>query len=96
MNLYTFSLDCHGKQQRRDWKIIIDTSVGKSRGNLYSGKISKSQILFMLKNHGVKDIETLEAPDLRKEDVVSTLRKAKVKVPEAFFKQLAAELELPF
>jgi len=77
-------------------KIIIDATVGKYLENLDTAKISKNQVILLLKKHGVKDTETLEAPDVKKEDIISTLRKAKVKVPEAFFKHLAAELELPF
>jgi cellulose synthase/poly-beta-1,6-N-acetylglucosamine synthase-like glycosyltransferase len=77
-------------------KIVIEAYVNKNRDNSDSAKISKKQVIRLLKKHGVKDTETLETPDVKKEDIIPTLRKAKVKVPEAFFKHLAAELGVPF
>jgi cellulose synthase/poly-beta-1,6-N-acetylglucosamine synthase-like glycosyltransferase len=77
-------------------KIVIDASLSKCQENLGKAKISKKQVIRLLKKHGVKDTETVEAPDVKTEDVIPTLKKTKVKVPEAFFKHLAAELSLPF
>ena len=77
-------------------QIVIDASLNKCRENLEKAKISKKQVIRLLKKHGVKDIETLETPDIKKEDIIPTLRKAKVKVPDAFFKHLAAELGFSF
>jgi len=77
-------------------QIVIDASLNKCRENLEKAKISKKQVIRLLKKHGVKDPETLETPDIKKEDIIPTLRKAKVKVPEAFFKHLAAKLGFSF
>ncbi|MCW4044877.1 MAG: glycosyltransferase [Candidatus Bathyarchaeota archaeon] len=59
-------------------------------------RISKEEIIRLLKKHGVAETKLLESPDIGAEDVVSTLRKAKVKVPEGFFADLATAFGLPF
>ena len=58
-------------------------------------KISKQQVIDLLKKYDVKETEILTS-EVKTENIIPTLRKAKVNVPEAFFKALAAELELPF
>ena len=61
-----------------------------------TARISKEELVLLLKKHGVKETKIIENPGVRAEDVISTLRKAKVKVPERFFEDLAADLGLPF
>ena len=58
--------------------------------------ITKESLIKLLKKHGVTETKIVEPPETRAEYVLQTLRKAKVKVPESFFKELAAELDLPF
>ncbi len=59
-------------------------------------RVTKEELILLLKKHGVTETKIVENPEVKAENVVSMLRKAKVKVPESFFKELAAELGLPF
>jgi hypothetical protein len=59
-------------------------------------KISKKQVIDLLKKYGVEETEILETSEVKTENIIPILRKAKVNVPEAFFRALAAALELPF
>ena len=77
-------------------KIVIDAILSKCQAKKDNVKISKKQVIRLLKKSGVKDTEILETPDVKAEDIIPTLKKTKVKVPDAFFKNLAAELRLPF
>jgi cellulose synthase/poly-beta-1,6-N-acetylglucosamine synthase-like glycosyltransferase len=58
--------------------------------------ISKEEIIRLLKKHGVTETKIVENPEIKAEDVISTLRKAKVKVPDRFFEELAAAFGLSF
>ena len=57
--------------------------------------IDKEGILELLKSHSIETaaVENLETPI---EDIVPSLRKAKVDLPEDFFKDLASQVELSF
>lgn len=59
-------------------------------------RISKEEIILLLKKHGVTETKIVENPEIRAEDVIPTLRKAKVKVPERFFEDLAVVFGLSF
>jgi glycosyltransferase XagB len=61
-----------------------------------NANIGKQQLIDLLKKNGVEETKVLETPEVRVEDVILTLRKAKVKVPEAFFQDLANTVGLPF
>ena len=61
-----------------------------------SANIGKQQLIDLLKKNGDEETKILENPEIRTEDVILTLRKAKVKVPEAFFQDLASAVGLPF
>src|SRR5665647_172321 len=81
-------------------KIEVDAVVADTckvqEPSFFSANISKQQLIALLKKNGVHETNVLENPDVRAEGVIPTLRKAKVKVPEAFFQDLASKLELPF
>jgi len=59
-------------------------------------RVSKEKLILLLKKHGVKETAIIEAPEIKMEYVISMLRKAKIKVPERFFEELAADFGLPF
>jgi glycosyltransferase XagB len=61
-----------------------------------SVKFAKLRLIELLHEHGVPDTNFLESPDVRAEDVIPFLRKAKVNLPEAFFQDLAAEVKMPY
>jgi hypothetical protein len=64
--------------------------------SLFSANISKKKLIALLNKHSVEETKIVENPEIMEKDVIPTLRKAKVKVPEAFFQDLAAEVRLPF
>lgn len=66
---------------------VIDTSTQKP--------IDKKRLLKLLKSHGVKT-DSVENSEISIEDIIPSLRKAKVNMPEALFKDLASKLGLPF
>ena len=57
--------------------------------------LEKEGLLKLLKSHHIETaaVENLETPI---EDIVPSLRKAKVDLPEDFFKDLASKIELSF
>ncbi len=57
--------------------------------------LDKKGLLSILRAHGVKT-RAVENSDVQLEDVIPTLRKAKTVLPEAFFRDLSSQLELPF
>ncbi len=71
-------------------------SVGRKEASTPRLHLDKQQIISLLEKNGVKETKILQNPELRAEDVIPMLRKAKVKIPEAFFQDLAAEVNLPF
>lgn len=76
-------------------KIEIDAVDSMCREPL-NASISKKQLIALLNKNGIDETKILETPEVKAEDVILTLRKAKVKVPEAFFKDLACAVGLPF
>jgi cellulose synthase/poly-beta-1,6-N-acetylglucosamine synthase-like glycosyltransferase len=58
--------------------------------------VGKAELTQLLKKHGVKETRSIEAPEIRVENVIPTLRKTKVNMPERFFEELAAEVGMPF
>ncbi|MCW4047825.1 MAG: glycosyltransferase [Candidatus Bathyarchaeota archaeon] len=77
-------------------EIIVDSSFGNLQEDSAAIKISKQKLIDLLKKHGIHETNLVENPNVKKEDVIYTLRQAKVKVPEGFFKDLAAELGFPY
>ncbi len=75
-----------------DTAIIIDTSI---KNPTDKKQIDKKQIIKLLKSHGVKT-DSIEKNKTPIEDIIPSLRKAKINVSEAFFKDLATKLELTF
>jgi len=59
-------------------KIVIDASLSKFPKKSDSVKISKKQVIRLLKKHGVKDTEILETPDVKTENVIPTLKKPRL------------------
>jgi len=59
-------------------------------------RISKEEIILLLKKHGVTETKIVENPEIGAEDVIPTLRKAKVKVPDRLFGDLAVVFSLSF
>ncbi len=72
----------------------VDTPLREP--SLFNVSLTKEQLIALLKKHKVEDTEILESPDMRVENVIPTLRRAKVKAPEAFFKDLAAQVGLTY
>jgi hypothetical protein len=56
----------------------------------------KRRIIALLKKHGVEDTEIVEDPSVDLGDIIPTLRKAKVRLTESFFRDLAANVDMPF
>jgi cellulose synthase/poly-beta-1,6-N-acetylglucosamine synthase-like glycosyltransferase len=77
-------------------KIEVNAVLEQSQEKSVTVSISKKKIIRLLKKHGVADTKIVENPEVKTEDIISTLRKAKVKVPEAFFEDLATKMGLPF
>ncbi len=59
-------------------------------------KLNKDRLIELLKARGISDTLALEGPGVSEEDIVFILRKKKLKIDEAFFRDLANELGLPF
>ena len=55
----------------------------------------KGRILELLKRHQV-DTRIVEGPEVLPQEIIPVLKKARVHIPEAFFKDLASELQMPF
>ena len=49
----------------------------------------------LLRRHQV-DIHTVEKPEVLAQEIIPVLKKARVHMPEAFFRDLASELQMPF
>jgi hypothetical protein len=62
---------------------------------LSSACIDKARLLSCLKAHHVKT-EPVESPQIPAADVIPTLRKAKVNLPEQFYRAMSAELGISF
>lgn len=67
--------------------IIVDASI--------KNPIDKEQLLKLLQSHGVKT-DSINNLKTVVEDVLPSLRKSKINIPEAFFEDLASKLELTF
>lgn len=57
--------------------------------------LEKRLVLELLKKHKV-NVAIVESPTILVEEVIPALRKAKVKMPEAFFKDLASKLKVTY
>lgn len=57
--------------------------------------INKTRLIEILKTYGI-DTSTVENSETKVEDVIPTLRKAKITLPEAFYKDLSQKLAMPF
>ncbi len=66
---------------------IIDTSTKEP--------IGKKELLTLLKAHRVKT-DQIENSQIKVEDIIPTLRKGKIKIPEPFFRDLASKSGLSF
>ena len=55
----------------------------------------KKSILELLRRHQV-DVHTVERPEVLAQEIIPALKKARVHMPEAFFRDLASELQMPF
>ncbi|MBT0159152.1 glycosyltransferase [Candidatus Bathyarchaeota archaeon A05DMB-2] len=77
-------------------EITVDADFGNLQEHSEAINISKQKLIDLLKKHGIHETSLVENPHVKKEDVIYTLRKAKVKVPEGFFKDIATELGLSF
>jgi glycosyltransferase XagB len=77
-------------------QIELDISKPTKPETSFSTPSSKERLIDLLKKHGIKDTEIIENSEVKLDDVIPTLRKTKVTMPEAFFEDLAAEFKLPF
>jgi hypothetical protein len=57
--------------------------------------VEKECLLEILKAHNI-DTTPVDSPQIHMEDVLPTLRKAKVMLPQVFYKDLAERLGIPF
>jgi len=57
--------------------------------------LDKERMLDLLKVHQV-DVQIVEEPEVRSEEIIPILKKSRVHMPEAFFRDLALELQMPF
>ncbi len=77
----------------------IEVTIGSEpfeRSTSPSVNFTKPQMITLLHKHGVKDTTFLESPDVKVEQIVPMLRRAKVNVPETFFQEMASEAKMPF
>jgi cellulose synthase/poly-beta-1,6-N-acetylglucosamine synthase-like glycosyltransferase len=70
---------------------IVDTWMHSATDE----KILKERMLELLKLHQV-NVEIVGSPEVLLEEIIPTLKKLKVNVPEDFFRDLALELQMPF
>ncbi|MCW4005408.1 MAG: glycosyltransferase [Candidatus Bathyarchaeota archaeon] len=93
-----FAVGCsYGKSTTADATIETNaSSIGETEKPQSPDFFSKDQLVWLLRKHGVEEPYLLDAPAVKRENVIPVLRKAKVKVPEAFFEELATLLQLPF
>jgi hypothetical protein len=77
--------------------IKIDSTAPPYPKSAFSKAIpSKEHILYLLKQNRVEDIQIVENPDIKTAAIIPTLRKAKIKMPEKVFQDIATEANLPF
>ena len=67
--------------------VIIDSSTKNT--------IDKESLIQLLKCHKVRT-SGIEKKEIKMEDIISLLRKAKTNLPQTFFKDLASKVELPY
>lgn len=67
--------------------IIIDSTPDKP--------LNKNKLIDLLKAHQV-ETKTVEDQNTKLEDIIPSLSKAKINIPEAFYKELAYKLDIPF
>ena len=71
---------------------LVDTWM---HGKPIEDPLEKRLVLELLKKHKV-DVRIVESPTILAKEVIPALRKARVKVPEAFFKDLALKLKVTY
>jgi hypothetical protein len=59
-------------------------------------KLSKEHVISLLKKHGVRDVDFLENESVSAEKIIPSVRQAKIKVAEGFFRELSRKVRLPF
>ena len=59
-------------------------------------KLSKEYVISLLKKHDARDVDFLESESVSAEEIIPSVRQAKIKVPEEFFRELSREVRLPF
>ena len=57
--------------------------------------LDKQTLIKILKNHHI-DTTTIENPQTRLEDIIPTLRKAKINLPENFYREISKKLTMSF
>ena len=77
-------------------KVEIDASSLSSSESYCTASVSKERLILLLRQNGVEDTKIVENLEVKTQDIIPILRKAKVKLPEEFFRDLAAEVKLPF
>jgi cellulose synthase/poly-beta-1,6-N-acetylglucosamine synthase-like glycosyltransferase len=74
-------------QKQENYTFVIDASTKES--------FNKENLLELLRFHYV-DTTYVESSDFDIEDVIPTLRQAKINIPEDFYEDLATKLNMPF
>jgi cellulose synthase/poly-beta-1,6-N-acetylglucosamine synthase-like glycosyltransferase len=78
-------------------RIEVEATTGKTEErSLFNTNIGKQQIIALLKSNKVEETKIVENPEIKAANIIPTLLKAKVKIPETFFQKLAPEFGLPF
>ncbi len=73
----------------------IENQALISLDNANSDQVDKEHIVELLRKHHVKTA-TIEGQETKLEDIIPDLKKAKVNIPEGFFRDLASKLGLPY
>ena len=76
-----------GPQDKYFESVVIDSSSKKP--------IDKEYLLNLLKFHNI-DTSIVESAQIKIEDVIPYIHKAKIKLPEAFYKDLALKVNMSF
>jgi hypothetical protein len=77
-------------------KTEAELSVEQIEIMLDSVDDDKLKIIALLKKHGIQDTEIIEDQNVALGEIIPTLLKAKVRIPESFFRDLADHLYMPF
>ncbi len=74
--------------------IIIDASP--SVQTTKPANFTRERVIALLKQTGLQDTQIIDDPAIKTADILPTLRKAKIQIPEAFFQELALEMNLSY